>query len=264
MGVDYVQNRDCRVKRELGLDTLVCLIKSRTQAALLQAHFRERGEDPATANVKRIIQYPSGPVEENVGMAELLEAGAVLAPYEPVCAGCTANFQATPFGCCGYLNYPISAVEENWLMSRLPASADSVAGIYLRNVLRELEIDGGPVAGMRRRHGLYFERPETIVRTWAYAGGTAEVTSDQMLQLVFYSGGIGPAHAAFVCLFVGLIPHGVPGEVMQSILQSPNTMQDHFTIDQEALTILEETQLGVFLLGMMSAAINLETLLIDA
>jgi len=51
---------------------------------------------------------------------------------------------------------------------------------------------------------------------------------------------------------------------MQRIVDNPNEMQDHLAIDSDALTVLEGTQLGMFLMAMMSAAINNETLLIDA
>lgn len=262
MGIDFIQDRDCRVKRELGLEALVGLQKSQTHAALLLKQFEDRGEDPAGASIRRVVLYPSGPVEEEVGLEELLKAGATLAPYAPLCEGCTANFREEPFGCCGYLNYPVSAAEEQWLMERLPARLDSNAGTYLRSVLREAGVDGSVVA--RMRNSLFFERKEALVRTWDIAGEAVEVSSDQILQFLFYAGAITPMHGVFLCLFLGFIPHDIGDRTMREVLRNPARLQDHLVLDQAALALLEKTQLGAFLLGMMSAVINGENLLLDA
>lgn len=262
MGVDYVQDRSCLVKQELGLNTLVSLLKSRAQAAVLLQKLEEKGEDPEHATIRRVVLYPSGPVEEEVGLAELLQAGGTLRPYESACDGCTANFRRKPFGCCGYLNYPISDPEERWLMGRLPESLHSAGGIYLRSALRDLQIDGAPVAGLRK--DLFFQRAEPVVRQWNEAGDAFEANSNQILQFLLYSGGLTPLHAALACLFVGLIPHDIAAHAMQRIVNNPAAMQDYLAIDQDALAILEGTQLGMFFMGMMSATINSETLLIDA
>ena len=40
VGVDYVQSRNCKVKRELGVDVLVSRIKARGQAAMLVERIR--------------------------------------------------------------------------------------------------------------------------------------------------------------------------------------------------------------------------------
>lgn len=262
MGVDYVQDRQCRVKEALGVETLVQLLKSRAQAASLVRQAEEKGTDPAGATVKRVVRYPGGPVEEDVPLADLLAAGETLAPYEPVCEACTANFQQAPFGCCGYLSYPISEAEEQWIMTRLPASPRSVAGIYLRNVLRELEIDGRPVAQMRETP--FFERAAPVVRTWDGGSEPLAVSSNQLFQFLFFAGPIDPVHAVFACLFLGLIPHEIPPADLQAILRTPDAIQHHLAIDGQTLELLEETQLGQFLMGMMSAALHGETLLVNA
>lgn len=138
MGVDYVQGRSCRVKRDLGVDVLVSRLKARGQAALLVKRLARDGNDPMTETITRVVQYPSGPVAEQVSVGDLLKMGKTLEPYMPLCEGCTANFRQTDFGCCGFLNYPIARAEEEWLLSRLPADISSVAGVYLRSVLTRI------------------------------------------------------------------------------------------------------------------------------
>lgn len=264
MGVDYVQGRACRVKRELGVDLLVSRLKARGQAALLMKRLAADGEDPMTATITRVVQYPSGPVAEQVTVGELLKTGQTLDPYRPLCESCTANFRQADFGCCGFLNYPVARAEEAWLLSRLPGDISSVAGVYLRSVLKQLNIDGAPVAAIRGRGGLYFEEVETPTRRWPDEAGEVSVTADQLIQFLFYSGSISPSHGAFACLFLGLLPHDIAPEAMQAILNRPATLQDHLTFDPAALSMLQETQMGMFLMGVMSAAINLEVLTIDA
>lgn len=262
MGVDYIQNRECPVKRGLGLDTLLARIKARGHAELLARRLRESGEDPATATVTRVVQYPSGPVMEEVSVAQLMEAGRSLKGYEHHCRDCTANFLEWPFGCCGYLNYPLAAAEEQWLLSRLPKRSTCTAGVYLRNVFRQLAIDGAPVAAMRKAGPLYCENREAPRHVWAEGAG--EVSADELLHFTFFTGAIGPSHAALLCLFLGLLPHDLDPEIVQAILKDPPRLQDHLTIDAGLLAVLRETQMGMFLMGMMSAAINGEELLIDA
>lgn len=264
MGVDYVQSRNCKVKRELGVDVLVSRIKARGQAALLVQRIRDGGQDPMTATITRVVQYPSGPVAEQVTVASLLETGRSLDPYAPLCDGCTANFRQASFGCCGFLNYPIARAEEDWLMSRLPESMDSVAGVYLRNVFGELRIDGATVASIRERKGLYFEQCEAPTRQWSDGNSQHAVSSNQLIQFLFYSGPVTPSHAIFTCLFLGLLPHDIAPDTVQSILRNPAHLQDHLVIDSGALSMLQETQMGMFLMGVMSAALSLEILTIDA
>ena len=264
MGVDYVQSRNCEVKRELGVDVLVSRIKARGQAAMLVERIRKGGQDPMTATITRVVQYPSGPVAEQVTVASLLETGRSLDPYAPLCDGCTANFRQASFGCCGFLNYPIARAEEEWLMSRLPESMDSVAGVYLRNVFGELKIDGATVASIRERKGLYFEQSEAPTRQWGEGQGQQSVSANQLIQFLFYSGPVTPSHAIFTCLFLGLLPHDIAPDAVQSILRNPANLQDHLVIDSGALSMLQETQMGMFLMGVMSAALSLEILTIDA
>jgi hypothetical protein len=264
MGVDYVQGRTCRVKRELGVDVLVSRLKARGQAALLMKRLAANGEDPMTAKITRVVQYPNGPVAEEVTVGELLKTGQSLDPFRPLCEGCTANFRQADFGCCGFLNYPIARAEEEWLLSRLPADIRSPAGIFLRSVLEQLKIDGARVAAIRGRGGLYFEAQVPPTRRWPDADGEVVVSADQLIQFLFYSGGITPSHGALTCLFLGLLPHDIAPEAMRAILNRPATLQDHLTFDPAALSMLQETQMGMFLMGVMSAAINLEVLTIDA
>jgi hypothetical protein len=203
-------------------------------------------------------------VAEQVTVKELLQTGQTLDPYRPLCQGCTANFRQADFGCCGFMNYPIARAEEEWLLSRLPADISSAAGVYLRSVLKQLNIDGARVAAVRGQGGLYFEQRKTPTRHWPNADGEVVITADQLIQFLFYSGGISPSHGALACLFLGLLPHDIPPDVMRAILNRPSTLQDHLTFDPAALSMLQETQMGMFLMGVMSAVINLEVLTIDA
>ncbi len=264
MGVDYVQSRNCKVKRDLGVDVLVSRIKARGQAAMLVERIRKGGQDPMTAMITRVVQYPSGPVAEQVTVESLLETGRSLDPYVPLCEGCTANFRQASFGCCGFLNYPIARAEEEWLMSRLPESMESVAGVYLRNVFGELKIDGATVASIRDHKGLYFEQCDAPTRQWSDGGEERTVSANQLIQFLFYSGPVTPSHAIFTCLFLGLLPPDIAPDAVQSMLRHPASLQDHLVIDSGALSMLQETQMGMFLMGVMSAAINLEILTIDA
>ena len=47
------------------------------------------------ATIRRVVLYPSGPVEEEVRMADLMKAWPSWSP-SPLCEGCTANFREAP------------------------------------------------------------------------------------------------------------------------------------------------------------------------
>ena len=50
---------------------------------------------------------------------DLIDHAAVLDEYAEHCASCPANRSGQPYGCMGFVDYPITARAETWLLERL-------------------------------------------------------------------------------------------------------------------------------------------------
>jgi hypothetical protein len=160
---------------------------------------------------------PDRMTTETVSASALLDQAAKLQPYEPYCAGCPANVLREPFGCYGALAYPISAAVERWLMDRLPQSLESRAGRLMRaGIIEDFGYDGATSADMRRQRGLFFERAEPVRRAWrtGFLRSWGH-SSNQLLEMMIGLGNLAPAHCEMLALFLGVVPHDSPAELIR-------------------------------------------------
>jgi len=217
VGVDYVVDLSCAVKSDIRTDRLVGLIKGRSQANTVLELARRDGvqSSPAEIVFGRVRQLPGGTTYEDVSVQALLDEAAPPRDYEHYCAGCPANSRGEPFGCYGYLSYPISPAIEAWLLARLPESLNGVAGQLLRVAVRDFGYDGGRIRDMRRRGDTFFERNKPAQRTWRRGLTRWTLTSDQLLQMLIGRGNLNPEHCALLALYLGVIPHDSPPEIVR-------------------------------------------------
>jgi hypothetical protein len=218
VGVDYIVDLPCTPKSDLSLPTLIGLIKGRNQANAVLTLARREGDQspPAAVEFGRSRQTSDRMTIETVSAGALLDQAAKLQPYEPSCAGCPANVLREPFGCYGSLAYPIPAGVERWLMDRLPQSLESTAGGLLQAGIEDFGYDGATIADMRRHRGLFFERAEPARRAWrtGFLRSWA-LSSNQLLEMMIGLGNLAPAHCAMLALFLGVVPHDSPAELIR-------------------------------------------------
>ena len=264
MGIDYVIDHSCPVKDELSTPGLVELIKARGWAEMVLSMVRDQGDtrDPAEITFRTLLQTPDGVEEKEVSVKELLDQAAALEDLERHCDGCPANALGHHFGCCGYLNYPIKATAEEWLMARLPADLNGTAGHLLSVAVQDLEIDGEPIAQMREDE-TFFEARKPARRRWGglLARAHFELTSDQLLQMMFAVGDVQPSHGSMVCLFLGVLPHDIdPVE-----LRDPTTLRQRLAAAELERPGAEDGTGGllVFIHAMRVAAVLGDDLLVD-
>src|SRR5262249_9510008 len=149
---------------------------------------------PGEITFQRHIHTPDGQRDvEEVSVQSLLDEAKELDQHAVHCEGCKANVFREPFGCYGRISYPIRAATEEWLLSRLPADLDSPAGQLLRRAVTDFQYDGGPFLRMRP-DDVFFERHQPVRRIWETARGAWEITSDQVLEMLFGVGNLQPAH----------------------------------------------------------------------
>lgn len=176
MGIDYVVDLACEPKKALSTREIVSLLKA--------------------------------PPDE--------QSEETLDEHAHHCAVCPAQRgRARPaYGCFGSVAYPIPRGAEAWLLSLFPDDLDSTAGQLLVRARGDFDWDGRHAAALRAETGAFFEAGEPGARSWEHAGGRFELSSDQVFEMLFPAGPLDPAHAAMLCLFLGVLPHDLdPGEL---------------------------------------------------
>jgi len=209
MAIDYVLAMGCEPQRQLGVERLVALHRTRILARSALAHMREDGEQrpPDQIEVQLTMRKPEGDSARGVTLQHLLDESAPLDEVAPHCRTCPAGLPRE-FACHRRIRYPVPEHVEQWLMARLPTKLDCTAGALLVRGLGEFGWDGAPTAKLRAAGTTYFEsRVPYGVRWESDEGGTIEISSDQLFQMMFMVGHLAPTHCLMLALFCGVIPH---------------------------------------------------------
>lgn len=210
MAIDYVLAMGCEPQRELGVERLVSLHRTRILARTALAHRRADGDDrsPDEIEVQLTMTRPEGQAARAVTLQHLLDDAAPLDDVTGHCARCPAGMPRE-LACHRRIGYPIPEHVEAWLMSRLPTTLDCTAGALLARGLREFGWDGAPCAKLRAEGTTYFESRAPYGVRWQADDGTLEISSDQLFQMMFQVGNLAPTHCLMLALFCGVLPHDI-------------------------------------------------------
>lgn len=262
MGVDYVVDLECGPKDALGVQTIVDLLKARDRAEYMRDMMRANGDTrpPSEMTFETVVIRPEGPVHEEVSVQSLYERAKALDAHAPDCDGCPARCVPEPFGCAGYVSYPVAGTTEAWLLEQLPAELDSAAGTMLASAFRDFAWDGSFTKHLREQGDTFFEERAPGVRRW---GAELTVTSDQIWQMLFGLGHLSPSHSLMCALFVGLVPHRTTPEGLAQISRDTARVAGHALRYDVAHEDFQIAELGRFFRAMgLAAALNV-SLLID-
>lgn len=207
MSIEYMIELDCAPKQALGAARLLQLTKHKRQGDSLLEYLRGQGDhrSPSEIVLQTVRNDPSGTHTKQITLQDFLDAGVPLAPHEAACASCRANVIELPFGCYGGIPYPIVEQTESWLLSLLPDDLECTAGHFLQRAIADFEYDGAHVAAMREKGQTFFMSETSASAQW----GGVQVTTDQVMHMLFYVGNLNPTHCRLISLFVGMIPHDV-------------------------------------------------------
>ncbi len=208
MAIDYVLGMKCEPQRELGIDRLVALNRTRIVARSMLAHMREDGDlrEPSEIEIQLTVRKPDGDSARGVTLQDLMNESAPLDSVASGCAQCPAELPRE-FACHRRIRYPIPERVEAWLMSRLPDTLGCTAGALLVRGLGEFGWDGAPAAKLRAAGTTYFESRAPYGVRWQGDDGVIEISSDQLFQMMFMVGNLAPTHCLMLALFCGVIPH---------------------------------------------------------
>ena len=138
----------------------------------------------------------------------------------------------------GFIQYPITARAEAWLLERLPVPDEPLIWLLLRQGIQKLGYDGASIRELRELEGglegverRYFELPIAPERRL----GELRVSGDQALEMIFGVGDrIIPNHAGILLLFAGAIERDLEAQEIQDISSHDATIRDRVAFEMTA------------------------------
>jgi hypothetical protein len=269
MGIDYMIGLPCEPKERLGSQGIISLLKAREHGKHVLGMMRHDGDERPAAEITfttAVYRKDGGTEHKEVNVQELLDQGKPLDLYAAHCTGCPANIAGAPYGCNGYINYPVEEHSEAWLMSRLPDDLGSTAGWLLQEAARDFEWDGARAAAMRQDGDMFFEVETPVETAWGEGDHTFDFDSDQLFDILFSLGALQPAHMRMLALLLGILPHDLGEEAFGAAMRDPERLAGAF--DLGTLEVNGEPsqvqQLALFLRAMCCAATLDVEMLIDS
>jgi len=195
VAIHYEIQAVCTPRSELGEEYLSDLIRRQLRIRLIESDLASRGIeiDEATTRLQERVVRPDGVVaERTVSMEELREEVQPLAAYHDQCEGCPACLGEEPFGCFGTIDFPISSMAEEWLVSCV-GEEGSQSRSLLVDAAANFRFGGETRFHEWRRLGL-LERPDPV----PLPGGGA--SSETLLHQMFLVGEVSPNHGLGVLL----------------------------------------------------------------
>lgn len=234
MAIDYVIDLNCIPKETFTIEGILDRLKGDERAQTIIALFRENGDDrsPSQMGFEFTRSTPEGDEETQVIVVQdLLDAVGELTPVAHYCQGCPANRADRPFGCYGFIHYPISSSGEHWLLDQLPVPDEALTWLLLRKGIEEFQYDGASVRPLRQTSDVYFEDRNPLVRRL----GEFDIDANQLFEMIFAVGTILPNHAALLLLFLHAIHRDLEAEDIMRITPAPANVAEHhpFLIQHE-------------------------------
>jgi hypothetical protein len=198
---------------------MLSMLKARSRAQAVYRLMEREGQAPASATVTVMLMTPSGPQEREVSVADMLAEAAPLDELAPHCASCDACAVDSQFGCFGYLNYPLTASFEQWLVSRIQP-ANTLGGFLLLKAIDDFGYDGSAMVSWRQRRELteLSRSPEAVVATGFLS--KKRVSTDQILQAILMVGPeLDPTHCMGILMWLGALQ-------IQGQVPGPGTSED--------------------------------------
>lgn len=204
MAIDHVIHYDCTPKQIFGTAGILERLKSGERAQTIIQMFRENGDErpPSEMGFEFTRSTPEGQEEtELIVVQDILDLAEQLTPYAKYCEGCPANMAKRPFGCAGFVQYPLSGKAEAWLLNQLPSINEPLVWLLLKQGVENFEYNGQQVAALRQQDNTYFEDDQAAYRFL----GEFMLNANQTFEMIFMVGAINPNHAAIMLLFYNAI-----------------------------------------------------------
>lgn len=189
MAIDFCVDYRCDAKQQIGTAELLRLYQARLAYQATQRAPARRGE---TEFWTRVVRGPQKDRVELVTVGQLRRKSNQLIEFTADCATCPANVTGEPAGCFGRVTYPIDSLAERYLAdqaARLVAAQPEAPARAFVQWISDGPVDGARVRRMReatRRGVRFFELPEPLPVPSSGPGGQAVITTDQIIELMFF------------------------------------------------------------------------------
>lgn len=208
MAVDYIIDKSCPVKDEVGSEGLINLIKSRNRAGEIFRRLVEDGKTESealeTSFTLQMYSAETGEAEVNkVTVRDLFKETSQLKDLAIHCQSCPLN-DGEGFGCYDVVNYPISAEAERWIaqLGDIAVAKGLPESILLKFILDE-EVTGEFFSRMRADDkSVFLQYPEPLeVVVEKKLLKKTKINTDQILDMLFAIGTMERTHQMFLLFF---------------------------------------------------------------
>ena len=240
MAIDYMIELECEPKGRLSSTGILDRLKERQRAEEVIQWFRASGDQRPPSEMG--FEFTPGVPDDHdtrqlIVVQDLLDHAQDLDAYQRHCSGCSANRTGSPYGCIGFIHYPITAHCETWLLDRLPVPDEPLVWLLLRQGVRRFGYDGASVKALRDQdhsRGIderrYFELPVAPQRRL----GELPIDGDQVFEMIFGVGNrIIPNHAGVLLLFFGAIGRDLEAAEIQDISSFDPTIRECLPFQME-------------------------------
>ncbi|HEX2620505.1 MAG TPA: hypothetical protein VHL11_10165 [Phototrophicaceae bacterium] len=227
MAIDYVIDYDCVPRQIFSTDGILDRLKGEERANTIIALFRENGDDrpPSEMGFEFSRNTPTGEEERRVIVVqELLDAAKDLYNEARHCVGCPANRTGKPFGCTGFIQYPVSGEGERWMLDQLPVPDEALTWLLLKQGVEEFQYDGATVRPLRESTDAYFEDRVPAKRRL----GEFDIDANQLFEMIFAVGHINPNHAALLLLFLHALNRDLEAEDIMQFTPAPRDAETRY------------------------------------
>lgn len=207
MGLDLITQRPCKVKETLSSPRLLETIRRRNRAMAVFDTLTEAGRTKEQAlDFQFVVQVngPQGVTHQNARVNEELRHAQILEQLAPICEECPVS-QGRPYGCIGYVSYPISQQCEVWLISVAEESYKSGPPYSLMiDFILDKKITGDRIAEMRKSGQAFFQYPfpqKVLLSKGLFVKKTLD--TNQLLDVMLISGTMQTTHMNYLLMLFG-------------------------------------------------------------
>lgn len=265
MAIDHMIDYDCVPRQALGTAGILERLKGRERAEAIIALFRKNGDPrpPTEMGFEFTRRTPEGDEEHRIVVVQdLLDEAAELDPLAGHCAGCPANRIGAPYGCMGYIGYPVSAKAEGWLLDRLPVPDEPLIWLLLKQVVQEFRYTGATVAGWRGEDSSFFEAASAPRRRL----GEIQMDGDMVFEMLFTRRAhILPRQGALLLMFFGAIERDLEADAIRALDPAPPDAPTRYPFlltpeeaDDESITALKGFLHAVYLAWILNVNLLLD------
>jgi hypothetical protein len=219
MAIDYTIEYGCVPRQKMMSDGILERLKGQERAASIIKMYRDAGDDRPPSEMGFEFTF-STPQQQNdtvlVNVQHVLDDVADLDLYAHHCQNCPANRTGKPYGCAGFIQYPISAVGETWLLNQLPGTDAPLVWLLLKQGVENFMYDGSSIKALRQ-NASYFEKSVAPARHM----GDFLIDANQVFEMIFAVGDIQPNHAGVLLLFFNVMPRNVQANDIMHIAPAP-------------------------------------------